>query len=63
MNLEDLTIEDIKEMEDENVLVCFDVLVKQEEVKAKRQALLKYIDIRDASENPRTIKIESKVIN
>lgn len=61
--IDELEVDDVKEMSDEEVAVLFSVIQQQEQYKKMRQAVLSYLDVRDANENPRTIRIDSKVIN
>ena len=64
MNIDDLTVEQVKEMSAEEVIMWFTEVQKANQVEQARKALLNLLEVRDASENSRTIKfVNSKVVD
>jgi len=63
MQIEELTREMIDSMDDEEIALCYGKIKRQEQVKSMKRELLNYIDLQEVNDRPRTIKIDSKVID
>ena len=62
LTLEDLTKRRLVEMSDDEVVVWYQTIKQQAQVKGMRKELSDLIEIRDAS-GPRVIKIDSTVVD
>lgn len=56
-NVDELESNVVDEMSDEEVALWFGIVKQQEQVKQMKKVLKDYLDVRDAVENPRTLKI------
>ena len=63
VTIDDLTVEQIKEMSDEEVAFWFGVAQQEEQIKKMRQGLINRVEVLESQRDARTIKIDSKVIN
>ena len=62
MNANELTKEQIEEMSDEEINLWYNTMQRQAQVNQMRKELLDIVDVREAQNGPRVIKIDSKVI-
>lgn len=63
MDIENLTVDSLDDMSDEEITLWFGVLKQQEQIKQMKKMLKDYLEVRDMSDTPRTIKIDSRIVN
>ena len=62
MNADELTKEQVNEWSDEEVAYWFNKFSKDEQVAQMRKHMLDQVEIREAGDGPRVIKIDSTVV-
>ena len=63
VTVDDLTVEQVKEMSPEEVSFWFGMVQQEEQIKKMRQALINRIEVLEGQRDARTIRIDSKVVN
>ena len=63
VTVDDLTVEQVKEMSPEEVSFWFGMVQQEEQIKKMRQALINRIEVLESQRDARTIRIDSKVVN
>ena len=63
VTVDDLTVEQVKEMSPEEVSFWFGMVQQEEQIKKMRQALINRIEVLEGQRDARTIRVDSKVVN